>query len=132
MYVSSGLFFVPQARVEMLFFRSTELLFDAKTNMTSINSRALALVSQADVRTLCKKTSWSERKVQVWFRRRRNQERPGLRKRFSEARCVAGPNTDVRTSVLNIQRVSKNVILFVFPSTAGDVFFIFLYLFTES
>lgn len=47
-------------------------------------------VSQADVSTLCKKTSWTERKVQVWFRRRRNQERAGLRKRFSEARCDAG------------------------------------------
>ncbi|XP_071393781.1 ceramide synthase 2-like [Centroberyx affinis] len=46
--------------------------------------------SQADVRSLCKKTSWPERRVQVWFRRRRNQERPGLRKRFCEAswRCV--------------------------------------------
>ncbi|KAM3870710.1 ceramide synthase 2-like [Diretmus argenteus] len=46
--------------------------------------------SQADVRSLCKKTSWPERRVQVWFRRRRNQERPGLCKRFCEAswRCV--------------------------------------------
>ncbi|XP_068169675.1 ceramide synthase 2 [Antennarius striatus] len=41
--------------------------------------------SQADIRSLCKKTSWPERRVQVWFRRRRNQERPGLRKRFCEA-----------------------------------------------
>ncbi|XP_036964324.1 ceramide synthase 2-like isoform X3 [Acanthopagrus latus] len=46
--------------------------------------------SQADVTALCKKTSWSERRIQSWFRRRRNQERPGLRKRFCEAswRCV--------------------------------------------
>ncbi|XP_031721053.1 ceramide synthase 2 isoform X2 [Anarrhichthys ocellatus] len=46
--------------------------------------------SQADVRSLCKKTSWSERRVQIWFKRRRNQERPGLCKRFCEAswRCV--------------------------------------------
>ncbi|KAM4573855.1 ceramide synthase 2 [Odontesthes bonariensis] len=41
--------------------------------------------SQADLRSLCKKTGWPERKVDVWFRRRRNQERPGLRKRFCEA-----------------------------------------------
>ncbi|KAK0155717.1 Ceramide synthase 2 [Merluccius polli] len=46
--------------------------------------------SQAEVRSLCKKTSWSERRVQVWFRRRRNQGRAGLRKRFCEAswRCA--------------------------------------------
>ncbi|XP_023259618.1 ceramide synthase 2-like isoform X1 [Seriola lalandi dorsalis] len=52
--------------------------------------RQARVPSQADVRSLCKKTSWPERRVQVWFRRRRNQERPGLRKRFCEAswRCV--------------------------------------------
>ncbi|XP_038573005.1 ceramide synthase 2-like [Micropterus salmoides] len=46
--------------------------------------------SQADVKSLCKKTSWPERRIQLWFRKRRNQERPGLRKRFCEAswRCV--------------------------------------------
>ncbi|XP_075997954.1 ceramide synthase 2 isoform X2 [Genypterus blacodes] len=46
--------------------------------------------SQADVRSLCKKISWPEKRIEVWFRRRRNQERAGLRKRFCEAswRCV--------------------------------------------
>uniref|UniRef100_A0A3Q3F817 Ceramide synthase 3b n=1 Tax=Labrus bergylta TaxID=56723 RepID=A0A3Q3F817_9LABR len=46
--------------------------------------------SQADVRALCKKTSLPEGRVHIWFRRRRNQQRPGLRKRFCEAswRCV--------------------------------------------
>ncbi|XP_029993380.1 ceramide synthase 2 [Sphaeramia orbicularis] len=46
--------------------------------------------SPADVLSLCKKTSWTDRRVQLWFRRRRNQERPGLRKRFCEAswRCA--------------------------------------------
>uniref|UniRef100_A0A3P9I8S9 Ceramide synthase 3b n=1 Tax=Oryzias latipes TaxID=8090 RepID=A0A3P9I8S9_ORYLA len=45
--------------------------------------------SQFDVMSLSKKTGWSERKVEIWFRRRRNQDRPGLRKRFCEAswRC---------------------------------------------
>lgn len=48
------------------------------------------LPSQADVQALCKKTSWTERKVQLWFRRRRNQNRSGLRKKFCEAswRCA--------------------------------------------
>lgn len=52
--------------------------------------RQARVPSQADVRSLCKKTGWPERKVEVWFRRRRNQERPGLRKRFCEAswRCA--------------------------------------------
>lgn len=46
--------------------------------------------SQAEVRSLCKKAGWPERRVEVWFRRRRNQDRAGLRKRFGEAswRCT--------------------------------------------
>ncbi|CAL8355583.1 unnamed protein product [Lota lota] len=46
--------------------------------------------SQAEVRSLCKKMSWSERRVQIWFRRQRNQVRPALCKRFCEAswRCA--------------------------------------------
>lgn len=84
------------------------------------------LVSQADVRTLCKKTSWSERKVQVWFRRRRNQERPGLRKRFSEARCVGGPNTNVRTSVSKVYL--KNIIC-VSVNSWRCVFYLFAFIY---
>ncbi|XP_066541589.1 ceramide synthase 2 isoform X2 [Hoplias malabaricus] len=41
--------------------------------------------SQADVRGLSKKVSWTERQVENWFRRRRNQERPGVLKKFREA-----------------------------------------------
>uniref|UniRef100_A0A8C5G2U9 Ceramide synthase 2-like n=1 Tax=Gouania willdenowi TaxID=441366 RepID=A0A8C5G2U9_GOUWI len=46
--------------------------------------------SQADIRALCKKSGWQQRRVDVWFRRRRNQERPKLQKRFCEAswRCA--------------------------------------------
>lgn len=55
------------------------------------------------MRTLCKKTSWTERKVQVWFRRRRNQERAGLRKRFSEARWDCASVTAVEVSQLKAQ-----------------------------
>ncbi|XP_049930112.1 ceramide synthase 2 isoform X2 [Epinephelus moara] len=56
--------------------------------LTSPSERAVC--GKADVRALCKKTTWSERRIQVWFKRRRNQERAGLRKRFCEAswRCV--------------------------------------------
>lgn len=64
-------------------------------------------MSQADVTTLCKKTSWTERKIQVWFRRRRNQERAGLRKRFSEARCDVGSQTDVGIRLWNPQLCLK-------------------------
>ncbi|KAL6478844.1 hypothetical protein MHYP_G00122770 [Metynnis hypsauchen] len=41
--------------------------------------------SQADVRGLSKKVSWTERQVENWFRRRRNQDRPGVLKKFREA-----------------------------------------------
>ncbi|XP_053356529.1 ceramide synthase 2 [Clarias gariepinus] len=41
--------------------------------------------SQFDVIGLSKKLNLSERQVEQWFRRRRNQDRPGLLKRFREA-----------------------------------------------
>ncbi|XP_007244140.2 ceramide synthase 2 [Astyanax mexicanus] len=41
--------------------------------------------SQADVRGLSKKLTWTERQVENWFRRRRNQDRPGVLKKFREA-----------------------------------------------
>ncbi|XP_017333828.1 ceramide synthase 2 isoform X1 [Ictalurus punctatus] len=45
---------------------------------------------QADIQGLSKKCSISNRQVEHWFRRRRNQERPGVLKKFREAswRCV--------------------------------------------
>uniref|UniRef100_A0A3Q3GWA2 Ceramide synthase 2b n=1 Tax=Labrus bergylta TaxID=56723 RepID=A0A3Q3GWA2_9LABR len=41
--------------------------------------------TQTSVASLCKKTGLSERQVQRWFRRRRNQDRPSLLKKFREA-----------------------------------------------
>uniref|UniRef100_A0A3B3ZXF3 Uncharacterized protein n=1 Tax=Periophthalmus magnuspinnatus TaxID=409849 RepID=A0A3B3ZXF3_9GOBI len=38
----------------------------------------------SQVETLCKQTGHSERQVQRWFRRRRNQDRPSLLKKFRE------------------------------------------------
>ncbi|NXA56615.1 CERS2 synthase, partial [Nothocercus julius] len=40
---------------------------------------------QADVETLSKKSGCSVRQVERWFRRRRNQDRPSLLKKFREA-----------------------------------------------
>ncbi|XP_067300913.1 ceramide synthase 2 isoform X1 [Pseudorasbora parva] len=40
---------------------------------------------QADIDGLCKKCSWSSRQVERWFRRRRNQDRPSVLKKFREA-----------------------------------------------
>lgn len=42
--------------------------------------------SQTSIASLCKQTGYSERQVQRWFRRRRNQDRPSLLKKFREAR----------------------------------------------
>ncbi|XP_052437493.1 ceramide synthase 2 isoform X2 [Carassius gibelio] len=41
--------------------------------------------TQANIKGVCKKLGWSERQVERWFRRRRNQDRPGLLKKFKEA-----------------------------------------------
>ncbi|KAI4897948.1 hypothetical protein NFI96_019835 [Prochilodus magdalenae] len=41
--------------------------------------------SQADIKGLSKKVSWTERQVENWFRKRRNQDRPGVLKKFREA-----------------------------------------------
>lgn len=41
--------------------------------------------TQTSIASLCKQTGSSERQVQRWFRRRRNQDRPSLLKKFREA-----------------------------------------------
>uniref|UniRef100_W5N4X9 Ceramide synthase 3b n=1 Tax=Lepisosteus oculatus TaxID=7918 RepID=W5N4X9_LEPOC len=41
--------------------------------------------TQSEINGLSKKCNWSERQVERWFRRRRNQERPGILKKFREA-----------------------------------------------
>uniref|UniRef100_A0AAY5L006 Ceramide synthase 2 n=2 Tax=Esox lucius TaxID=8010 RepID=A0AAY5L006_ESOLU len=41
--------------------------------------------TQSSIESLCKQTGCSERQVQRWFRRRRNQDRPSLLKKFREA-----------------------------------------------
>ncbi|XP_039628652.1 ceramide synthase 2 [Polypterus senegalus] len=41
--------------------------------------------SQSDIEGLSKKSSCTVRQVERWFRRRRNQDRPGLLKKFKEA-----------------------------------------------
>ncbi|RXN20563.1 ceramide synthase 2-like protein [Labeo rohita] len=40
---------------------------------------------KADIEGLCKKCSWSSRQVERWFRKRRNQDRPSVLKKFREA-----------------------------------------------
>ncbi|XP_028837548.1 ceramide synthase 2-like isoform X2 [Denticeps clupeoides] len=41
--------------------------------------------AQGSVDSLCKSVGYTERQVQRWFRRRRNQDRPNLLKKFREA-----------------------------------------------
>lgn len=45
-----------------------------------------SISDQADIEGLCKKCSWSSRQVERWFRKRRNQDRPSVLKKFREAR----------------------------------------------
>ncbi|NXO45978.1 CERS2 synthase, partial [Locustella ochotensis] len=46
---------------------------------------------QADVEMLSKKSGCTVRQVERWFRRRRNQDRPSLLKKFREARLLCLP-----------------------------------------
>lgn len=41
--------------------------------------------TQADIKGVCKTLGWSERQVEHWFRRRRNEDRPRVLKKFTEA-----------------------------------------------
>ncbi|KAG7473904.1 hypothetical protein MATL_G00100920 [Megalops atlanticus] len=41
--------------------------------------------TQSDIDGLSKKCGWTSRQVERWFRQRRNQDRPGLLKKFREA-----------------------------------------------
>ncbi|XP_076136185.1 ceramide synthase 2-like [Alosa pseudoharengus] len=41
--------------------------------------------TQSSVESLCKQTGYTQQQVQRWFRRRRNQDRPNLLKKFQEA-----------------------------------------------
>uniref|UniRef100_A0A4W5PVI5 Homeobox domain-containing protein n=1 Tax=Hucho hucho TaxID=62062 RepID=A0A4W5PVI5_9TELE len=42
-------------------------------------------VSQAVIDGLSKKSGWCVRQVERWFRKRRNQDRPGVLKKFRES-----------------------------------------------
>uniref|UniRef100_A0A4W5Q1D1 Homeobox domain-containing protein n=1 Tax=Hucho hucho TaxID=62062 RepID=A0A4W5Q1D1_9TELE len=58
--------------------------------------------SQSSIDSLCKQTGCSGRQVQRWFRRRRNQDRPSLLKKFKEARythrhAYTHPHTHMHT-----------------------------------
>uniref|UniRef100_A0A8C9T5Y5 Ceramide synthase 3a n=1 Tax=Scleropages formosus TaxID=113540 RepID=A0A8C9T5Y5_SCLFO len=46
----------------------------------------VTFLSQLDIDGLSKKCIWTRRQVERWFRKRRNQDRPGLLKKFREAR----------------------------------------------
>lgn len=48
------------------------------------------ILSQADIDGLSKKSALTVRQVERWFRRRRTQDRPGILKKFREARLLQG------------------------------------------
>lgn len=62
--------------------RSLSSVFRLETLLIGV----LQLQMQVSLGSLCKQTGCSERQVQRWFRRRRNQDRPSLLKKFREAR----------------------------------------------
>lgn len=51
-----------------------------------LDTYLLFLHPQISIASLCQQTGYTERQVQRWFRRRRNQDRPSLLKKFREAR----------------------------------------------
>uniref|UniRef100_A0A8K9V5T7 Ceramide synthase 2b n=1 Tax=Oncorhynchus mykiss TaxID=8022 RepID=A0A8K9V5T7_ONCMY len=61
------------------------LIVSHNPTLESFYCNATKNPSQSSIDSLCKQTGCSERQVQRWFRRRRNQDRPSLLKKFKEA-----------------------------------------------
>lgn len=64
----------------------TALIHESQIAPHYHSSNYFVFTIQSSVEKLCKQTGWTERQVQRWFRRRRNQDRPNLLKKFCEAR----------------------------------------------